>query len=127
MPHYQLKILCEFAAAHTLNGYPGACSRMHGHNWKVEVEVQASKLDDIGMAIDFKTIRDAAREIADKLDHCYLNDLAPFKEINPTAENISAYFYRQLQTRLDSQDVQVEAVTLWETDRACVRFSEEKN
>ena len=125
MPHYQLKVLSEFAAAHTLNGYPGACSRMHGHNWKVEVEVRASKLDEIGMAIDFKKIRAAAKTIADELDHCYLNDLAPFKEINPTAENISAHFYRQLQQLLNSEHVQVEAVTLWETDRACVRFSEE--
>ncbi|HJO35506.1 MAG TPA: 6-carboxytetrahydropterin synthase, partial [Gammaproteobacteria bacterium] len=58
---YTLKILSEFASAHTLRGYPGACQRMHGHNWKVEVEVQASELDELGMAVDFKRIKQAAR------------------------------------------------------------------
>jgi len=42
---YQLKILTDFAAAHTLRNYPGACSRMHGHNWKVELEVEVSQLN----------------------------------------------------------------------------------
>ncbi|MCG2634343.1 MAG: 6-carboxytetrahydropterin synthase QueD [Gammaproteobacteria bacterium] len=125
MSRYQLKVLSEFSAAHTLRAYPGACSRMHGHNWKVEVEVWAEQLDEIGMAIDFKQIRAATREVADGLDHRYLNDLAPFDQVNPTAENIAGYFYQQLQHNLDSNSARVAAVTLWETDRACVRFSEE--
>ncbi|HIQ07075.1 MAG TPA: 6-carboxytetrahydropterin synthase QueD, partial [Thiotrichaceae bacterium] len=33
---YTLKVISDFAAAHTLRGYPGACNRMHGHNWKIE-------------------------------------------------------------------------------------------
>lgn len=122
---YQLRVLTEFASAHTLSGYPGACSRMHGHNWKVEVEVEASTLDEIGMAIDFKAIKRAANEIGDRLDHRYLNELEPFTEINPTAENIAAYFYRELQRKLNDERVRVRSVTLWETDRACVRYSED--
>ena len=38
---YQLKVVTDFASAHTLRDYPGACSRMHGHNWKVELEAWA--------------------------------------------------------------------------------------
>jgi len=41
-PRYTLKILADFAAAHTLRDYPGDCSRMHGHNWKLEIEVTAT-------------------------------------------------------------------------------------
>ncbi|WP_297527985.1 6-carboxytetrahydropterin synthase QueD [Thiohalobacter sp.] len=122
---YQLRVLTEFASAHTLSGYPGACSRMHGHNWKVEVEVEADALDEIGMAIDFKAIKRAANEIGDRLDHRYLNELEPFTEVNPTAENIAAYFYRELQRKLNDERVRVRSVTLWETDRACVRYSED--
>jgi len=122
---YQLRVLTEFASAHTLSGYPGACSRMHGHNWKVEVEVEAGELDEIGMAIDFKAIKRAANEIGDRLDHRYLNELEPFTAINPTAENIAAYFYRELQRKLNDERVRVRSVTLWETDRACVRYSED--
>ncbi len=122
---YTLKVLTEFASAHTLRGYPGACARMHGHNWKVEVEVTARSLDEVGMGVDFKVIKQAAREIGDRLDHRYLNDIEPFTEINPTAENIAAYFYRELSQKLNSPRIHVEAVTLWETDRACVRYRED--
>ena len=125
MARYTLKVLTEFASAHTLRDYPGACSRMHGHNWKVETEVEASALDDIGMGVDFKAMKRAAREVGDRLDHRYLNELEPFDTVNPTAENIAAYLYREIAAQLDSDTVRVKAVTLWETDRACVRYCED--
>ena len=100
---YTLKILADFASAHTLRDYPGACARMHGHNWKVEVEVVAEQLDDVGMGLDFKVIKQAARGIAARLDHRYLNDLEP------------------------SPGIRVHAVTLWETERACVRYVEDQS
>ncbi len=121
---YTLRIVTDFASAHTLRDYPGACSRMHGHNWKVEVEVVADELDAVGMGIDFGEIKQATRETADRLDHRYLNDIAPFTEVNPTAENIAAYFYRTLSGKLNSSRVRVQSVTLWETERACARYSE---
>ena len=90
---YLLKVVTEFASAHTLRDYPGACSRMHGHNWKLELEVAASQLDEIGMGIDFKQMKAAANEVGERLDHRYLNDLEPFTEMNPTAENIARYIF----------------------------------
>ena len=125
MAIYTLKVLADFASAHTLRDYPGACSRMHGHNWKIEAEVQATQLNEIGMAIDFKEIKREVRAIADELDHRYLNDLAPFQDINPTAENIARYFFQRLAQRLNNERVQVSALTIWETDRACVRYTEQ--
>jgi len=122
---YTLKIVTDFASAHTLRGYPGACARMHGHNWKVEVEVVARELDEVGMGVDFKVIKQATREVAERLDHQYLNELEPFTDINPTAENIAAYFYRSLSETLNDPRIRVHAVTLWETERACVRYAED--
>ena len=122
---YQLKVVTEFASAHTLKGYPGACSRMHGHNWKVELEAIATSLDEVGLGIDFKKMKNAANEVGDEMDHRYLNELEPFTKINPTAENIAAYMYHEISKRLNSDSITVSAVTLWETDRACVRYSEE--
>jgi 6-pyruvoyltetrahydropterin/6-carboxytetrahydropterin synthase len=122
---YTLKILADFAAAHTLRNYPGDCSRMHGHNWKLEVEVTATALNEHEMGMDFKTIKTATRELAKTLDHRYLNDIPPFDKINPTAENIAQYFYQNLSTTLNNDIAKVSGVTLWETDRACVRYSEE--
>jgi len=122
---YTLKVVSDFASAHTLRDYPGACSRMHGHNWKVEAEVVASELDNVGMGIDFKQIKLAVRELTDILDHRYLNEIAPFDMLNPTAENIAAWLYKGLSEKLNSNAVQVSALTLWETERACVRYTEE--
>ncbi len=124
-PRYTLKVLTDFAAAHTLRDYPGDCSKMHGHNWKVEVEVTATSLNDVGIGVDFKTIRKNANEVCDRLDHEYLNELEPFTTINPTAENIAAYLYQELSHRLNSDTTAVSAITIWETERACVRYTEE--
>lgn len=123
MAVYTLKVIADFASAHTLRGYPGACSRMHGHNWKIEAEVQATTLDAIGMALDFKEIKREVRDLAAGLDHQYLNDLEPFRDINPTAEHIARYFFHALAARLDTERIRVTALTLWETERACVRYT----
>lgn len=122
---YQLKVVTDFASAHTLRDYPGACSRIHGHNWKVELEAIATRLDDVGMGIDFKVMKQAAREVGGRLDHQYLNDLEPFRKVNPTAENIAAYMYKEISAMINSDSIKVTALTLWETERACVRYSEE--
>jgi len=119
-------VIADFASAHTLRDYPGPCSRMHGHNWKVEVEVDAAELDPVGMGLDFKVIKQSARNLVNELDHRYLNDVPPFDTVNPTAENIAAHLYRELSQRLNDDRVRVCAVTLWETERACVRYTEER-
>ena len=122
---YTMKILLDFAAAHLLRNYEGVCNRLHGHNWKVEVMVTATKLDEVGMGMDFKVIKDATRELIGKLDHRNLNDIPPFDKINPTAENISEYLYSELSKTLNTDGIKVSAVTLWETDRASVTYTEE--
>ncbi len=122
--HYTLKVITDFAAAHTLRNYPGDCAKMHGHNWKVEVEVTATTLNEVGIGMDFKQIRKEAKEVCDHLDHEYLNELTPFDTINPTAENIAAYIYNQLSQRLNTATAKISAITIWETERACIRYTE---
>jgi 6-pyruvoyltetrahydropterin/6-carboxytetrahydropterin synthase len=124
-PKYTLKVITDFAAAHALRDYAGECSRLHGHNWKVEVEVIATSLNEVGMGLDFKAIKSHIREALGRLDHRHLNEIKPFDEINPTAENIAAYLYRQLSASLGGPRTRIGAVTLWETERACVRYTEE--
>ncbi len=121
---YTLKVITDFAAAHTLRNYPGDCAKMHGHNWKVEVEVTATTLNEVGIGMDFKQIRKEAKEVCDHLDHEYLNELSPFDTINPTAENIAAYIYNELSQRLNTATAKISAITIWETERACIRYTE---
>ncbi|MFO7582720.1 6-pyruvoyl trahydropterin synthase family protein, partial [Guyparkeria sp.] len=47
-PTYTLTTEVEFAAAHRLHGYDGNCARLHGHNWRVVVEVTGTQLDSVG-------------------------------------------------------------------------------
>lgn len=79
-------------------------------------------LDEIGMGIDFKDIKKATRLVTDELDHRFLNEITPFDAINPTAENIAAYIFNGVAERLNNARISVTAVTLWETERACVRY-----
>lgn len=123
---YTLKVVSDFAAAHSLRDYPGDCLRLHGHNWKLEVEVEAGELDKLGMVVDFKVIKRAAKAVTDQLDHRYLNEIPPFDEQNPTAENMAAFLFRRIGEELNNDRVRVRAVTLWETERACVRYDEEE-
>ena len=106
-----------------LNGHEGACKRMHGHNWKVEVEVCGNKLDNIGMVIDFKEIRNMTKGVVDQLDHRFLNDLDPFKKINPTAENIAQYIYTELSDVMNDKQIEVKSIKLWETEKSAVTFT----
>jgi len=70
---HRIKIEGDFSSAHNLRGYKGKCEDLHGHNWKVEVAVDSSKLDKIGMVMDFKSLKEKLYNLLDKLDHKYLN------------------------------------------------------
>ena len=58
---YTLKVEGAFEAAHRVVNYPGKCDRLHGHNWKVEAVVRGTELDELGMLVDFKAIKNALR------------------------------------------------------------------
>ena len=81
----------EIAGAHRLNlNYESKCANLHGHNWIVTVWCKSKTLDDNGMVMDFTHIK---REVQDKLDHKFLNDVVEF---NPTAENIAKWVCEQI-------------------------------
>ena len=83
---YYISKRMEIAGAHRLRlSYESKCSHLHGHNWIVTVYCYAEELNEDGMVVDFKQIKD---RIHVYLDHGYLNELLPF---NPTAENIARW------------------------------------
>ena len=121
---YTLTTMVEFSSDHTLVGHSGPCKKMHGHNWKVEVEITGDKLDNIGMVVDFKEIRKATNLVVDELDHEFLNNLEPFSEDNPTAENIARYIFTKLSEEFSNKNVKVNSIKLWETDKSAVSYKE---
>jgi 6-pyruvoyltetrahydropterin/6-carboxytetrahydropterin synthase len=98
--NYELSVSAEFCAAHRLDGYPGNCKNTHGHNWGVTVYVLCTELDSLGMGLDFRDIKALVKEALASLDHAFLNDLLPFADTNPTAENIARHIYEELSRLL---------------------------
>lgn len=121
---YHLTIQTHFAAAHNLLNYDGDCENLHGHNWKVEVTVSTEKLDDAGLGIDFKILKKNTNKVMDLLDHKYLNDLEPFREVSPSSEHISKYIYDEMVRNLADKEVTVEKITVWESDNACASYTQ---
>ena len=119
---YELKIITEFAAAHNLRNFRGKCESLHGHNWKVEVVVSGSGLDDSGVVLDFAEIKAATREIMSEIDHKYLNDLPFFTEHNPSSENIARYIFERLEEKIEDGRARVSRVTAWESQDACATY-----
>lgn len=136
MGNYTVKKVIDFCYGHRLLDYNGKCRHLHGHNGHLEIEIDASGLDALGMVIDFGEIREIAKGWVDEhLDHkMLLHRDDPLAKVlhewdqplylmdgNPTAENISKLIFRQLR----ALGLHVSRVRLWETPTGCVMYSEE--
>jgi 6-pyruvoyltetrahydropterin/6-carboxytetrahydropterin synthase len=113
---YIIRVKQHFDAAHYLRGYDGDCARLHGHRWEVELVLKYEKLDDMGMAVDFKTIKQALRDILP--DHKCLNEVYTF---NPTAEHLARYLYEELKLEFDCH---LQKVNIWESPGCYVEYHE---
>ena len=101
-----------FEASHHLPEYKGACSRLHGHSYKMHVTVSGSVDEATGMVIDFNVLKDVVKEkVVDKYDHRYLNDFFT----NPTAENMVQHIFRELNMKFSKMGLTLESVKLWQT------------
>tara|TARA_R110000868_G_scaffold410505_4_gene698822 strand:- start:64923 stop:65303 length:381 start_codon:yes stop_codon:yes gene_type:complete len=122
---YTLKIVTRFNAARALRHYEGKCANIHGHDFRLEAEINTPAPDeDKGLVVDFYDIKQVMTQVADKFDHQFINEVAPFDVINPTDENLAKWLFEHLQELLTDPNVSVAAVTLWESDEFGVRYSQ---
>lgn len=121
---FDIFIKTHFSAGHHLRDYPGNCEHPHGHNWNVKVTVRATELDELGMGIDFRTVKDAVNKVLDTLDHRDLNDHPDFKTINPSSENIAVYIFNKLKGSLSSERYHLHSITVGETENTGVTYFE---
>jgi 6-pyruvoyltetrahydropterin/6-carboxytetrahydropterin synthase len=119
---FELRVKLEFAAAHHLEGYPGDCARPHGHNWGVEVFARSRRLDSIGMAMDFRKLKSAVKELIAPWDHQDLNTLADFRERPSSAESIAQLSFERLSTQVNTPETWIEKVTIWENERCSASY-----
>jgi len=121
---YEISVDTTFAAAHNLRDYYGKCEDLHGHNYKVRVVVEGPELDSTGLLYDFVHLKKVIEGIIRSLDHRYLNELAPFDTLNPSAENIARHIYDETSKQLlkSSNAARVSGVTIWETDTSAATY-----
>jgi 6-pyruvoyltetrahydropterin/6-carboxytetrahydropterin synthase len=114
---FEVTVQQTFAAGHALRNYRGKCENVHGHNYRVEVKVQGEQLDSIGLLVDFVELKRVMKGVIDYLDHQFINDLAPFDKLNPSAENIAKFFHDRISAGLETDNpVTIAEVKIWETD-----------
>ncbi|MDR0956815.1 MAG: 6-carboxytetrahydropterin synthase QueD [Endomicrobium sp.] len=119
---YKLSVTKKFASAHFLRKYNGKCENLHGHDWKVRVAFLGTKLDDKGILIDFTDIKMYLGKIISFLDHKFLNEISPFDKINPTAENIAMFIFKQFNS-IEIEAAKVCEVEVWESDSSSAIIS----
>ena len=121
---FEIAVEESFAAGHALRGYQGKCENVHGHNYKVRVVLAGEKLNPVGLLYDFGELKKRIEEVIRGIDHKFLNDLPPFTEVNPSAENIAKYFYDELSRRLsaNANGARLREVTIFETETTTATY-----
>jgi 6-pyruvoyltetrahydropterin/6-carboxytetrahydropterin synthase len=122
---YEIEIIADFSAAHLLREYKGKCEHLHGHNYKVHVTVQAESPGAGGMIIDFGDLKQITGRVLEPLDHAFLNEIPPFDKIEPSAENLAAHIFDQIDSRLPKHSGKLNSVSVWESDTARATFRRE--
>lgn len=109
----------HFSASHSLDtlseGHP--CSRLHGHNYIVELVLKSDILDEHGFVVDYLALNTFKEYIDNELDHRHLNNVFPFQ---PSSENIAKFLYQWSKQRWE----QVSAVRVSETAKTWAEYQE---
>jgi 6-pyruvoyltetrahydropterin/6-carboxytetrahydropterin synthase len=125
---FDVSVEKTFAAGHALRGYKGKCENVHGHNYRVRVTLTGAQLDSTGLLYDFVEVKRRLDAIIERLDHRFINDIAPFDQLNPSAENLARYFYQELDQALREAaaevPVRIGEVRVWETDTTTAAYRE---
>lgn len=138
---YQLTIEQSFDSAHFLAGYAGKCGNIHGHRWRVLLQVQSEHLkedmNERGMCMDFSVLKEELKSITEGFDHTLLIERGTLKAktmealqeegfsvmelaFRPTAENLAKHFYGLFVDR----GYDVAAVHVYETPNNCASYQE---
>lgn len=138
----------NFEAGHCLDQHPGKCRNLHGHNYKVLVEISSEELNNMDMVKDFYDIAAFAKPLFEEFDHAFIyNNTAEdtFEHeiasvclkhgrkvkvfpTRATAENMAMYFYIKLNESIPPcENYKITKVTVYETPTSFATYSEESN
>jgi len=132
---YQVTKSIAFCYGHRLLGHDGQCRYLHGHNGRLEIDVETESLDHMGMVVDFRKVRNLVKGWIDaNLDHrmilCKQDPAIPalrdlgeplyLLDENPTAENLARLLFEQVQ----HLGLRAAEVRLWETPTSYATYRE---
>jgi 6-pyruvoyltetrahydropterin/6-carboxytetrahydropterin synthase len=110
---FTVTIETQFKASHSVTTLDGTSEPEHEHFWAVAVEVEAQKINDRGMALDFAKLKAKINDITSQLSGGSLNDVEYFKKTHATAESVAEYIYNRIEAELPA-GVRLEGVTVSE-------------
>ncbi len=132
---HRITKMIDFCYGHRLLNYEGKCRYLHGHNGRIEVDIEAKELDRLGMVLDFGVVKDVVRTWVDNnLDHrmllCKHDPYVPLLKAqgeplflmdeNPTAENIAKVIFQQAS----QSGLKISELRLWETPSSFAAYRE---
>jgi 6-pyruvoyltetrahydropterin/6-carboxytetrahydropterin synthase len=120
---FLLNVKAHYDAAHFLRNYRGKCEKLHGHRYVVEAGLTFDDVGPGGMAYDFGDAKRHLRAIAGRLDHENINDLEPFTEIEPSAENQARWIFERMRELLAERAEHLAYVRVWETPNQYAQYS----
>mgnify|MGYP001165874008 CR=1 FL=1 len=112
---YEITVHKTFSAAHIID-IGGEREPLHGHNFKVEATVASEELNPDGIVMDFRVLKRWMDAVLKEMDHAFLNDLAPFRDVSPTAERIARFIADRLNEQVASLGLTVSHVAVWESE-----------
>jgi 6-pyruvoyltetrahydropterin/6-carboxytetrahydropterin synthase len=107
---YEVGIVDFFNARHAVEG-----GQPHAHSWKIEVKVRRPRYLGEQSLIDVEMTRRMIRQLFARYEDRFLNDIPPFTFQEPTAENLVAYFFQQLEKEFRGTSARLHLLTIWES------------
>jgi len=121
---FTLCVKDSFSAAHRLENYGGECEELHGHNFLVEVFFEGERLDECGMLVDFKVLKGYLKNVLDKLDHKYINEIPFFHERASSSEFIAMYIFHELKMLIKEGMISLKEVRVWESENVYAAYGD---
>jgi|GEM_PF-137329 len=124
-PTWENRIIRRISSAHFLRNYYGKCESLHGHNYRIEIVMRGSSLNETEYLVDFSSFKKQVDAFLDgTLDHVLINDIEYFQEgnNNPSSENLARYIALQVEPLLDGTPAGLYSVTVWETEVQCATY-----
>ena len=118
---FTVSVETHFWASHRLTLPDGSKEPLHQHNWMATADVSSSKLDSMGLVMDFRRLKAMLDGIVAEFDNISLDRIDYFRQNNPSAETVAKYIYEKLELILP-EAVKLEAVRVGETPGCWAKF-----